>query len=535
MTDPSSLAPRSGSALGRESLASEPPPSQVVPFGDEARRAGRGGVAIAGAKLSFILVGFAQQIILPRVLGPAGYGDVSRVLAIAGVVNNVVIAVSLQGVSRTLASTPRPGVPGALRRTLGFHVVLALLAALFFAAFSGPIASAVGAPHLRLALLSASGVVFAYGVYGALVGALNGQQRFLEQAGLDVFYGLLRTAALVGGAATALALGESGVLGATLGFVLAALTIVPFAVSRAGVGQAGGSEPSLGAYGRFVLPLAAGQIFLNLLLQTDFLLLSRFASGAAAAAGLDPARAAEIVGAYRAVLLFSFLPYQLLLSITFVLFPMLSRAHADGDAPRAASLARSGLRVAAILTGLLSSVIAGLAPQVLHLAYAPEIAAPGGPALRVLALGMGSLAMLGVVCSALTSLRRERVVVAITALAVLAVAAAASVLVPRAPLGPEMLVASATGTSVGLAVALLAGLSALARVGRVAPPLATFARVGAAAAVVTGVGARLAPSGSLATIGAAALLAGLFVALLLATRELVGADLRDLARVVRRR
>ena len=50
---------------------------------DSTRSTGRGGLAVAGAKLYFILLGLAQQIALPRVLGLEGYGALSRVLSIA--------------------------------------------------------------------------------------------------------------------------------------------------------------------------------------------------------------------------------------------------------------------------------------------------------------------------------------------------------------------------------------------------------------------------------------------------------------------
>src|SRR5689334_15674945 len=73
----------------------EPAPVAVSPApaadADTARTAGRGGLAIAVAKVSFICFGFAQQIILPRLVGVDGYGEVSRVLAIVGIVNNVIV------------------------------------------------------------------------------------------------------------------------------------------------------------------------------------------------------------------------------------------------------------------------------------------------------------------------------------------------------------------------------------------------------------------------------------------------------------
>jgi hypothetical protein len=53
-------------------------------------------------------------------------------------------------------------------------------------------------------------IVLLYGVYAPLVGSLNGRRRFLEQAGLDIGYGALRTAGLVGGEFAFAKLGAMG-------------------------------------------------------------------------------------------------------------------------------------------------------------------------------------------------------------------------------------------------------------------------------------------------------------------------------------
>ena len=46
-----------------------------------AKTAGRGGLAVAGAKVYFILAGLAQQVALKAVLGLEGYGALSSALS----------------------------------------------------------------------------------------------------------------------------------------------------------------------------------------------------------------------------------------------------------------------------------------------------------------------------------------------------------------------------------------------------------------------------------------------------------------------
>jgi stage V sporulation protein B len=165
-----------------------------------AKTAGRGGIAIAIAKISFVLLGFIQQLIFPRVLDEAGYGSVSRMLAVVSIVNNVVVATSLQGVSRMVAGAAEGAEEIAFRQTLRIHAVMALLVSTTFAVLAGTIADWIEAPHAATPLRIAAGVVLCYGVYAPLVGALNGRRRFVAQAGLDIFYGVSRTIAMTAGA-----------------------------------------------------------------------------------------------------------------------------------------------------------------------------------------------------------------------------------------------------------------------------------------------------------------------------------------------
>ena len=103
--------------------------------------AGRGGLAIAVAKISFILFGFAQQIILERLLGKDGYGEVSRVLVVVGIVNNVVVAASIQGVSRAVSTTTQGQEAETFARALRIHLVIAAILSIAFALAAGSIAS----------------------------------------------------------------------------------------------------------------------------------------------------------------------------------------------------------------------------------------------------------------------------------------------------------------------------------------------------------------------------------------------------------
>jgi len=192
------------------------------------RTAGRGGIAVLGAKVFFIFSGLAQQTILPRVIGLAGYGALARVFALANILNNVVVASSTQGVSRAVARAIG-GEARAFRRTLRVHVPLAVVLAAGFAAVSPWIARWEGAPHIVRPLMLMALVALAYGLYAPIIGLLNGRGRFSRQAALDVTFAVFRTLGLIGMGWLFVRGGSSGALGATLGFALAAACIVPTA------------------------------------------------------------------------------------------------------------------------------------------------------------------------------------------------------------------------------------------------------------------------------------------------------------------
>jgi len=285
----------------------------------------------------------------------------------------------------------------------------------------------------------------------------------------------------------------------------------------------------------FLVPVLFGQLLLNLLLQADIILLRRFAADAAASRGLAVTAADTLVGAYRATQLFSFLPYQLLISVNFILFPMLASAVRDGDRQAIARYVATGVRVALLIAGLMVSVTAGLSDKLLRVVFGEQVAALGGHSLELLALGFGVFALFGVLTTVLNSLRRERASAGITAVAVLAVAALCVVRVRGAAFGEELLFRTATATSVGLFIATLsAGLLVRRTAGAVVAPLSVL-RVVAAVALVVTAGQLLPDRGTVVTVASAALLALGYAVLLIAFRELGRQDLTLLLRVIKPR
>jgi stage V sporulation protein B len=397
------------------------------------------------------------------------------------------------------------------------HAVIAVIAGVLLGVAAPLVASFEHSPDMLAPLFMMTGVLVIYGVYAPLVGYLNGRGMFTRQAALDVAAATLRTTALLGvgyvfarkaGALAATLHTSPGVLGAAIGMVAAAVGVLTLALRWTGTGRgfAGARPdgvPTARAYVALLLPVMVGQLFTNGLMQADIILLGRYLSLSAPAAldaastatatkvALTPTAAAnEWVAVYRACQLFAFLPYQMLFSVTQVLFPMLARAKAEGGGERVADLVRRGCRIGAIVCGMLVVVVLVMPGSLIKFAYGPEVAMRGMGTLRILALGQAAFAMLGLSTTVLVSLGRERTAMTITAVALTLLAATCAIVIPSAPFGAAQLDATATATTTALVLALVVGVISVRRIAGAFMPWKTAVRVGlcvAGAFVVGGV------------------------------------------------
>jgi stage V sporulation protein B len=307
------------------------------------------------------------------------------------------------------------------------------------------------------------------------------------------------------------------------------------ALAFVGIGKSGSGCPSVGNYLAFATPIFVGQVLLNVLFQSDALLLRRFASDAALASGQLAAAADPLVGAYRAAQLFCFLPYQLLLSVTFILFPLLANAHRDGDRQAVKDYVEGGVRLAAILMGLMVSVTSGLDGQLIALVYTPEFAELGGRPMSILSLGLGAFALFGILTSVLNSLKHELMSLIVTGLAVLLVGSLCFALARGSEFGPNILWNTALATAIGLLAATLVAAALVKRATGGLVPAISLARVGGAMLVAISVGRWLPDAGKVMTLVFSALVAGVYLVLLLVSRELGAQDLANIRAVISRK
>jgi stage V sporulation protein B len=497
----------------------------------QTRTAGRGVLSITGAKLYFIVAGYAVQLLLPRLLGtPEAFGLYSSAMNLVSILNNVLVAATVQSVSKHVSEELNQA-DATLRQALLLQLTVGGALAIGLWALAPVLAADVLLDPLLAPLLAVSAiVVFCYALYAALIGSLNGQQRFSRQAALDGTYTTLRTLLILTGA-------SFGALGAMIGFAGAASGVLLVALFVVGTGARG----RIVAWRRwflFLAPLWLYQLCLSLALQIDLSVIKAVVAAMGRETGMLAEAAAEtasrLTGFYRAAQTFAFVPYQLILSVAFVVFPMVSRAVSIGDHDSTRRYIGGAMRFSLIVLLAIAAPVSGAAAGVMRLAY-PDAYLAGSEALAVLALGTVGFALFAIGATIKSGAGRPGIPAVIAVGTVVVVLGCNLLFLRLAGIGEHTLVAAAAGTSAGMAASMVAiAIAVHVRFGIFIAP-ASAVRI-SSAALVAWLVARAVPSHN-AALALGALIAGgvAFMLGLLVSRELGPSDLEVLRKITRRR
>jgi stage V sporulation protein B len=521
---------------------------------DSVRAVGRGFLSITLAKVWFLVTGTILNIGLPRLLGNAArFGEYRVANAFLTIINMVMITGTIQAVSKLVSE--QDGRSRRIRATaLRLQLWIGGGLALLMVAGADWIAQAwfqdAGlAPYLRIGAL----VVFAYGFYAVQVGVLNGLKRFSLQAGLDASFSTLKTALMVGAVLAGLS-----VAGAFWGFALAAAAILLaslLVIRRVLPASDTPGTPQHVALLPFMTQVMLYTLALNSLLQIDALLIKALATtpfleslqtpaGRAhlalipALSGLlptpfDPALLARplteesaslLAGLYGAVKNVSLIPYQIIIAITFVVFPLVSRATFDEDHERARRTIRQTMRFTFLLAGLLAVTLASVRDPLAVLLFGPAYAV-GAPAMGVLLLSTVFFTLFVVANTVVTGAGRPGASLALGVVAAALAAAAVAASMRLATRFDALLDGAAWALLGGMAVAAAVALVYLKRAFGAVLPWASFARTALATAGGFGVSFAWQPHGALGVLGWMAGMGLAFLALLALTGEFTREDL----------
>jgi stage V sporulation protein B len=403
-------------------------------------------------------------------------------------------------------------------------------------------------------LMLAGLIVAGYSFYAVFVGTANGLHEFHKQAGLDISFATLRVVGLLG-----MAMAGMGVIGVIGGWVLAVAIILCAAMVWVGLPSADGElterlpvKPLI----QFFAGVAVYLALFNALMFVDSLLIKRLTTEyfrahesrltsslastvpwAAEASGyhFNASALADVQNAYyAAVQNLARLSYQAIIAATFVVFPLVSRSTFTDDKDTTRGYISVTSRYSLMFAMMIAVVLAANPADTLGLIYAPDYAQHGAAALRYLALGNVAFSVFAINGTILNGAGYTRSAI-ITAAVTLAIAAVANyIAIPIAAESGHTLEVAAAVTSGAMAIgAVLSGIELKRRLGAFLP-LMSLVRIGVATAAGFAVGAALPLHGKLMTLVEAAVVAVVFVVVLVATRELGKRDL-DAIKAVRRK
>ena len=506
------------------STSSAPPLASAAAPGkggvDGAVEAGRGAIFIGAAKAFFMLSGFVQQTLLARLISPGAYGAFGAVNSAISIVNNTVVQFTVQGVSKFTAEDDRQA-DAVKRGALRIMAVVGVVLAVGFFAAAPLLADFEKAPgyvsYYRIAAL----IPALYAIYAVFIGSVNGQRKFRVQAGFDMTFSSAKTVLLLSLAAL------GGVSGAFAGFALAAVFIVVAAIRVVGLPRAGsGPAFPMRRLATFLSAVFGYNFLLNIELLYDQPLLHHFAGI------VDPELGKVMAGHYQALRTLALLPYQALLVVTFVIFPLVSRSTFEQDRERTRSYVAQTLRYAVILATAMGVALGARPSALVAIAFGPTYAEAAG-ALPILVVGECSLAVLCVSCAILNAAGRATASLALMAVTVVIGVGAAFVLVPHAAFGPAMLQAAAVATSLGMVTGFLGAMVYLkVRLGGNIPAATAF-RVAAAGTAAVLLGHFLPGHGKLVGIAITILVAVVYLAVLIALGEFGPEDRAKVKRILR--
>ena len=477
---------------------------------------------MAVAKLYFIIAGWAVYFMLPRILPADGWGDYLLILGLVSIVNNVIVTGTVQSISRF---TARGESVAAQVRWAGLKMqtLLGWGSALLFAA-TGVVLSFWWEDTGLIPLFGVmSLMVVLYSYYSVFVGSANGTRQFIKQASLDMGYSTLKIFLVLGGGYLFVNTGNrAGVTGALWGLVFTAGTALVASVFFVGRPSRGKPSQEVRPLLKFALALFVFTLLLNLLMRVDLILIKHVGLRLAPSGTEAATFASKMAGRYGTAQVFAFVIMQVLMSLAFVVFPLISRSTFDEDHETTRLYIRQTMRVALMVGVGLAAVFSSKAADIIGVVY-PDAYRIGGLALRFLAWGVSGLSFLLIACTILNSAGKTRRAIFTVGATLVLSTALNVVLLYTADTQGEALSRAGLATALAMvAGASVSGVVVLKTFGALLAPLSAVRLMGAAVGTFF-VGWWLGSGGVVLTIAQCAGLVLVYGGTLILTREL-GAD-----------
>lgn len=331
----------------------------------------KGLIYLTLSKFFFIISGYGIYFGLTRLLGPERFGIYSVVISLISVFNTVLITGTIQAVSKFVSEEPK-FAEAVKNEALKIQFILGGSIFIIYFLSANLIALFFKDPCLTFYFRLSSPIIIFYSFYAAFVGYFNGLKHFKKQAFLDMTFSTIKLILIL----TFVYLGYS-VTGAITGFISAAFIIL---LISALLGRFEPTNLSFQAKKifHFEALIMIFTLIIALLMNVDLFLVK----------ALSPLKVANSnAGYYTAALTIARVPYQAIISLTYVLFPLISRATFVSDKTKTTSYISNAFRYSYILLFGLVVLISSNSKQIISLLYTDRYLAGSQP-LSILTFGL---------------------------------------------------------------------------------------------------------------------------------------------------
>jgi O-antigen/teichoic acid export membrane protein len=488
------------------------PPGTTAP--DVAKAAGRGSIYITAAKIWFMVSGYGIMFTLPRLLSREDFGLYKVAVGVVSIINAVIVTCTQQTVSKYI-SQEEEKADAVKAKALKLQVLVGGSAAAGFFLLAPVIAGYLNDERLINPLRLASLITLSYAFYAVFIGYFNGQKQFLKQALVDMAYSTLKVGFIV----LFVWLGF-GVMGGIGGFALAAASVLALAAGFAGSGKRLGEVRATELL-RFQSYLLLFTLLLNLLQKVDLVLVKALSSA-------DATTASNNAADYGAALDLANITYQMIISITFVIFPLVSQATFADDKEKTRSYIANTLRYTLMIMAVVATLFSANAKAVLAVAFPSEFQAGSG-ALSILAYGMLLFGLLYVLTTIISASGKPKVSLMIGALTLAASATLNYLLIPA-----YGLIGAGTATSIAMLAGVIASAAYLLSRFKAFMPVVSLIRISGCAALIYAASLGFSTTAKFLIIGKLLVLGVLYVIALVLCRELGREDFLALKRVIKK-
>ena len=242
----------------------------------------------------------------------------------------------------------------------------------------------------------------------------------------------------------------------------------------------------------------------------------------------DATKASENAGYYSAAMDIANITYQIIVSVTFVIFPLVSQSTFAENRARTQGYISNTLRYTLMVMALTATLFSSCASSVLRVIYRESYQA-GSPALRIVAFGMLFFGLLYVVTTIISASGQPKVSLLIGVITLVLSTTLNALLIPS-----RGLAGAATATTVSMLAGTILACAYLWRRFRTLMSVLSTARIAGCTGVIYAASLLFSPASKVLIIAQLIALSVAYVIALIITGELGRDDLRLVARVVRR-